>query len=93
MLLGSSALSCSITTLEIAKLMTLLDRNSASKVKPEPSKPKGIVKNEPMEEGNDDSELTVKAELDEVKDEADLDAELDALDAAQGVVKVEDHTA
>jgi ribosome assembly protein YihI (activator of Der GTPase) len=73
--------------------MAFLDRNGAYEVKPEPSKSEDIVKNEPMEEGNDDSELTVKAELDEVMNDADLDAELDALDAAQGAVKAEDYTA
>ncbi|GIJ82251.1 hypothetical protein Asppvi_000757 [Aspergillus pseudoviridinutans] len=68
--------------------------NDASEVKSEPSKSEDIIKNEPMEEGNnDDSELTIKAELDEVMNDADLDAELDALDAAQGAVKAEDHTA
>jgi ribosome assembly protein YihI (activator of Der GTPase) len=72
--------------------MAFLDRNGASEVKLEPSKSEDIVKSEPMEEGNDDSELTVKAELDEVMNDADLDAELDALDAAQGAVKA-DHTA
>ncbi|PKX92965.1 putative histone h1.3 [Aspergillus novofumigatus IBT 16806] len=67
--------------------------NGAPEVKPEPSKSEDIVKNEPMEEGNDDSELTVKVELDEVMNDADLDAELDALDAAQQDIKAEDHTA
>lgn len=73
--------------------MVFHDRNGASEVEPEPPKSEVIIKNEPMEEGNDDSELTVKAELDEVMNDADLDAELDALDVAQQNIKAEDHTA
>jgi hypothetical protein len=46
-----------------------------------------------MEEGNNGSELTIKAEFDKVMNGADLDAELDALNAAEGVVKAEDHIA
>ncbi|KAF7119120.1 hypothetical protein CNMCM5793_008860 [Aspergillus hiratsukae] len=67
--------------------------NGAPEVKAEASKSEDTVKNVPMDEGNDGSELTIKAELDEVMDDADLDAELDALDAAQRDVKAEDQIA
>ncbi|RHZ72911.1 hypothetical protein CDV55_103626 [Aspergillus turcosus] len=71
--------------------------NGAPEVKAEASKSEDVVKNEPMDEGNDGSELTIKAELDEVMNDADLDADLDAeleaLDAAQRDIKAEDHTA
>ncbi|GFG11228.1 hypothetical protein IFM5058_05320 [Aspergillus udagawae] len=67
--------------------------NGVPEVKSEPSESDAIIKNEPMEEGNNGSELTVKAEFDKVMNGADLDAELDALNAAEGAVKAEDHIA
>jgi hypothetical protein len=73
--------------------MIFLDRNNAPEVKAEASKSEDNVKNEPMDEGNDGSELTIKAELDEVMDDAELDAELEAMEAAQRDVKAEDDTA
>ncbi|RHZ62796.1 putative histone h1.3 [Aspergillus thermomutatus] len=64
--------------------------NSASGVEPEPLKSGDVIKNETVEEGIDDSELTIKAEHEDVMDDAELDAELDALEAAQRGIKAED---